>query len=187
MKNKKNGFTLAELLIAMVLLSIIMAAVSAIFSVALKNYQVSFAQSGLQKDVNLVVDSISRDIKQSVAIPKEYGEITRSSTTLILALPSIDENQNFIYNADLLEKDFIIYQKINEDLHKIVFANPASTRYQQNNQNKIIMENVSDLSFIYTPVDHTTNVNFSLSVSILVSKTNLEITAESTANRRNDE
>jgi prepilin-type N-terminal cleavage/methylation domain-containing protein len=184
---KKRGFTLAELLIAIVLLSIIMAAVSAIFSVALKNYQVSFTQSGLQKDVNLVMDNISRDIKQSVEIPNEYNGIVRSSSTLILSLPAIDENENFLYNADLLEKDYVVYRKVDDKLHKMVFASPLSVRYSQNNSDKILMENVFELNFLYTPADNTTKVESALTISTEVSKTTLNVTAKSTANRRNDE
>jgi len=184
---KKPGFTLAELLIAIVLLSVIMAAISAIFSVAIRNYQVSFAQSGIQKDLNLVVDGISREVKQSIEIPESHLTFERSATLLILALPAINEEDEFIYNGEEIEKDYLIYQLDQNRLKKITLANPESRRHLTDQSEKIILTDVSDLSFVYTPTFETTKVETSITVSRFISKTNLVIDAKNTANRRNYE
>lgn len=188
---RKKGLSIVELLIAIMLLALIMAAVSSIFSVALKNYRVSFSQSTLQREVNLSIDSITRRVKQSVEIPETLpealGDTEKSSTVLILALPAIDDNENFIYNGDTLEKDYYIYYLDGSGLHKSVSANPLSSR---NDSDNLILSEISNLTFSYTPNSpgaEITKVDISVTVSRTVSKTDINITANSSAVKRNYE
>jgi len=186
---RKKGLTLVELLISIVILGIIFSATASLFSVAIKNYQVSSTQAVLQRETNLAVDNITREIKQSIEIPENYV-VGRSPTVLILALPSIDENENFIYDGSSLEKDYITYSLDGTNLHKTVSANLSSTRSQKNGTDKIVLSNISSLEFTYilnSPGMETTQVNLQMTVSKTVSNTTILIDIDNSAIKRNYE
>ncbi len=187
---KKKGLTIIELIVAIFLLGVIMAAVSTVFSVALKSYHVSFAQSTLQREANLVVDSILRETKQAVSIPETLGETERSETVLILALPAMDEDNNFIYSGGLFEKDYLIYYLEESELRKKVSASPQSTRYSQDGSDRALLDNVSSLAFSFTPAglgEETVRVDASITASRIVSRTNVKVEVEGSATKRNYE
>lgn len=189
----KKGLTLVELLIAMALLVVIMSAVSSIFATALRNYQVQVVQNTLQRDLNVVLDDISRSVKDAVEIPTSYeapnGEVfirTPNSSTLVLALPAIDENQQFIYNqAGRVEKDYLIFQLIESELHKKIFAYEMSSRFPQNNSDKIVLEDISQLSFNYFNNSRLVETKISLEKGVL--KTSIKINGENKSVKRNEE
>lgn len=188
MKNKK-GLTLIELLIAIGLLTIIMSAISAIFAVAIKNYQVSIAQNNLQKNLNIVLDDISRNVKEAVEIPLSYESYNRTDSTLILAIPAIGTEQRFLYDeSGAIKKDYIIYQIIDNKLHKKTFTNADSERINQDGSDKTVLENIETSGNpIFTFNDNNRHVKTKLSLSKVVSKTNVKASGTNIAVKRNEE
>lgn len=187
---KKRGLTLVELLISIAVLGVILGAVATLFSAAIKNYQVSSAQTVLQRETNTAIDSITRDIKQSIKIAESYNGTERDEHTLILSLPSIDEDENFIYDGSTVEKDYIIYYLDGTNLHKVISANSNSERYQEDATDRIILKNISSLTFSYTPNSpgaETTQVNIETNIAKTISKTSISIDIDSTAIKRNYE
>ncbi|MBW6431624.1 prepilin-type N-terminal cleavage/methylation domain-containing protein [Patescibacteria group bacterium] len=193
MRNRK-GLTLIELLIAIGLLTIIMSAMSAIFAVALKNYQVSIAQNNLQKDLNIVLDDISRNVKEAVELPLSYTTASnetfnRSGDTLILAIPAIGDEQRFLYDEnDAMKKDYIVYQIIGTELHKKAFTDIDSGRINQDESDKIVLENINiGGNPVFTFNDSDRHVETRLSLSRIVSKTNVKASGMNVAVKRNEE
>jgi prepilin-type N-terminal cleavage/methylation domain-containing protein len=193
MKNKK-GLTLIELLIAISLLAVIMSAISAIFAVSLKNYQVSIAQNNLQKDLNIVLDDISRNVKEAVELPLSYTTASnetfnRSENTLILAIPAIGDQQRFLYDENgAMKKDYIVYQIIDNRLHKKTFTDADSERINQDQSDKIVLENINtDVDAVFTFNDNNRHVETRLSLSRIASKTNVKASGMNVAVKRNEE
>lgn len=188
MRNKK-GLTLIELLIAIGLLTIIMSAMSAIFTVALKNYQVSIAQNSIQKDLNIVLDDISRNVKEAVELPLSYESFNRSGDILILAIPAIGLEQRFLYDeSGVIKKDYIIYQIIDSKLHKKTFTNADSERINQDGSDKVVLENINtDGDPVFTFNDNNRHVETRLSISRIIAKTNVKASGMNVAVKRNEE
>jgi len=178
------GFTLIELVISMALLGIIMAAVMSLFSTAIKNYAVNSQKSFLQKELNFTIDSIGKDIKQAVEVPATHdGLFTTSGDTLILALPATDEDDNFVYTGNVLEKDYVVYWLLGSDLKKKVYANALGTR---TNSENIILSDVASLQYSYVPdAPPFSQVKINLSISRSVNNVSVSISGERTSNLRN--
>jgi prepilin-type N-terminal cleavage/methylation domain-containing protein len=187
----KKGFTIVELVISIGLLSIILVAVSSIFITAIKNYQIGFARSSIQKEINFSVDDINKNIKLAVEVPTAYpatGE-TLGGNTLILALPSITNQGAFIYQGGILQKDYFIYTLSSGALHKKVYST-AGVRANQNNSDNVIISYVLNTNaspiFSYFPDAVTARqVQINLKSGRTVEKTNVAITGSRLADLRN--
>lgn len=190
---QKKGLTLVELLITIGLLTVIMGAISSIFAVALKNYQVSITQNNLQKDVNIVLDDISRNIKEAVELPLSYTNkndetFNRGSDTLILAIPAIGEEQRFLYDINgNVKKDYIIYQIIDDKLHKKAYMDPDSERIDQDGSDKIVLENIENGDGNIFKFENNRLVRTGLTVSKIASKTNVKVSGVNASTKRNEE
>jgi prepilin-type N-terminal cleavage/methylation domain-containing protein len=159
----KKGLTLVELLVSMVIFSIILAATSNIFIVALKNYQVSMAKSSLQNEVNFLLDDIANNAKLATEIPASYDIYNRPESQLILAVPAIDASRNFLYSGSNLLKDYYVYYLDNGSLHKKIFSNnEASIRFSENGIDSVVLTGVETTSpFTYPPGQSSVQINFS--------------------------
>lgn len=181
----KKGFTIVELVISMAIFAIILVTTSTIFVTALKNYQIGATKSALGKDLNFTIDDISKNIKQAT-IAENYNSYSLSSTTLVLALPTTDQNGNFLYDGATRLKDYVIYFQVDNTLHKITYSTPSSVRAAENGIEKTLLSDIKNLNFEYLP--GTTNPA-TISVSIETGRTiqNTEVTAREKvlANLRN--
>lgn len=178
----KKGFTLIELAVSTALLGIIMSAVTALFVVGIKNYQVESQRSFLQKEVNFVADDIAIQAKQAYAVPETYDIYARSADTLILALPAINESENFIYSGNNLATDYIIYYLADGSLYKKMVADTSSTRADRETE---IISNVSSFNCLYTPFTDTQEIDCTLVIAKDVGSVTLDFTAQKTAKLRN--
>lgn len=185
---KKKGFTLVELAIAIALLMTIMAAVGAIFSVVIKTYQIESQRGFFQKELNFFGDSITRDIKQSQVV-QDYGPHTLSASKLILSLPSIDEQNQFIYAGNDLKTDTVVYYRDGSDFYKILYPDPASKRANGitgGSQTTHLAGNISNLNFTYSPnITAARQVTFSITLTKTLGKRTVTLTASDTADLRN--
>jgi prepilin-type N-terminal cleavage/methylation domain-containing protein len=194
---RRKGFTLIEITIVILLLGIIFSVVTSIYVSALKNNKISFTKSGFQKDLNFTLDDLNKNVKQANAVitptlPAGLGCVTYctlNDKTLLLSLPAIDTNGSFKYSADgqtLLTDTFVYYLNGNI-LHKKIYANAASSRYSQNNTDKIIANNVSNLTFTYLPSSVAPEqVQTDMTMSLTVEKVNVRVTGTDIAFMRNN-
>jgi Tfp pilus assembly protein PilW len=185
-KNFKRGTTLIELLIVIPILAIMVVAFSSIYITSLRNYQNQFTQTNLQTDGQSILDNMLNNIKTAGGVEATNGAYTSGAQTLILELPSIDANQNFVYTANALDYDTYIYYLNGTSLHQLILANAASSRFAENNLNTVLSTQISNLSFTYTPgVANATSVAIGMTLSNPVVNYNDNIVLSGKANMRN--
>jgi len=143
--------TLVELVIGISLISILMIAFSSIYITSINNYQQELTQTKLQSDGQIILDEILNDITIASSVDASYNAYSTSSQSVILNVPALASNQNFIYSGNNLVFDRIIYYQDGVNLHKLVYANSSSSRYPQNNINKILTSKITGLNFVYNP------------------------------------
>jgi prepilin-type N-terminal cleavage/methylation domain-containing protein len=180
----KKGYTLIELIISMAILAVIMAAVATIFVTSIKNYRTESQKSAFQRELNFVVDNISKDVKEAAEVPQNYDVFALAPTVLILAIPATNSSNNFIYTGEVLEKDYVVYYLLNQELKRKIYANPLGSRQSSENT---IMKNVSNLAFTYSPgITNAGQVNTRVIVSANVGRI-VTLSVERLANLRNKE
>lgn len=180
MRNK--GFSLVELIIAIALLGTIMAVVMTLFVVGIKNYRRESQRNFMQKEINFTADDLGTQIKQATLVPVAYDGTSRSAQTLILALPAVDEDENFIYNGDSLLYDYYIYYLSGKELYKKVVPDSQSVREEKEEP---ILGDVSKFECIYEPQTDTELVTCTVETTKEVSGSTLIFSATKTARLRN--
>ncbi len=181
-----KGFTLIELLISISLLGIILAATVSIFVTALKNYQVNFQKSTMQKEINFTLDSIGNDIKSGAVIEGSYEDFVSSGNTIIIGIPAVDDDNNFIYTGDAIELDYFVYYQAGQTIKKHIYANSLGKRTGQDGSDYVILDNLNTLSFEYTPGLASANqIKTTIETVKNISNTNVKMTESKITNLRN--
>lgn len=179
----KKGFTLVEVIIATAILGSLLAVVGGVFAVAVKNYQTETAKTNLYREINYAADAISNELKNGAVIPSSYDVYTLSQNTLIIGLPALDENENFIYTEGVLNKDIYIYTLSQGNLIKKVIPDPSSSREPKES---VVLTNVSSVNFSYYPdISNPIQVSFDINLALPVGKATAKANATRTANLRN--
>jgi len=178
----KKAFSLVELIIAMGILGVIMMAVMTLFIIGVKNYSRESQRNFMQKEINFTADDIGVQIKQAAEVPGSYDTYTRGSNTLILAVPAIDEDEEFLYIGDALLYDYFIYYLSGGTLLKKIITNENSIREDKENP---VLKNVNQFECSYTPETETELVSCNLSTSQTISGTTLNFSANKTSRLRN--
>ena len=151
-----GGFTLAEILIALGLLSIFMAAVIGLFISIEASYANQNAAAGLQQSARTVMDIMSHSIRMAGYDPlksKDFGFQDDSDENLI----------HFRYDMDM---DGTV--DTNEDI--AYFLEDNKLKLQKSGGNKFsLIDNVSELSFSYLDEYGETAESMLSAKSVLVS------------------
>lgn len=146
--NQEAGFTLLELLIAIVLSTIIVLVVTDFMSTNLININTDFTKTEIQNNTKLAVDTVARTIRQARSVeannllpdqnspgapgnPYSWTGVAGSNATLILALPSKDASGNLIYvdglHTQLYTDDIVYYlDPSSHRLYRRVIANQSA-------------------------------------------------------------
>lgn len=148
---KKKGTTLIELLVVMVLIGIMVVAFGQIYASGMKTYREQLAQTRLSSEAQTILDRITTETKMAKQVEAEYNTFTTGGNTLILNLPAVDNDQNFLYTGSNLRVDRVIYYQVGSELHRLVYADSGSIRYSQNNQDTVLTKKLSTMTFTYDP------------------------------------
>ncbi|MDD3480956.1 MAG: prepilin-type N-terminal cleavage/methylation domain-containing protein [Patescibacteria group bacterium] len=183
----KRGFTLIEVIISMVVLGVIIAAMSAIYAVSLREFKIEKNRNEMQRSINFASDELGKNIKQAINIPENYDTYTRGPETLITELPSIDSDEEYLYNGSDLRTDYIIYYLSGSELHKITLADPLSSRQEVSGSDIIILSNVTNFSCDYDPDVETDVVSCDIALSQNIYNKDITVNATKTAIKRNQE
>lgn len=166
----KKGFTLIELLISMTVLSILLLTFSAIFGNSVKTMREQLAQTQAHTDAQTILDRIESDVRKGRTTENSYNSYTLGAQTLIIQIPSVNSSQNIIYSGQNALLDRIVYFKSGSELKRVVFANPASVRMNENNTIKTLSKNITDLNFVYSKINLTSPYNADVETNITISR-----------------
>ena len=151
-----GGFTLAEVLIALGLMSIFMAAVIGLFFSIETSYATQNAAAGLQQVVRTGMDIMTHSIRMAGFNPTKMGGVG------FLA----DSTESFIHFSYDLDLDSTL--DTNEDIAYMLEDNKL--KLQSSGGNKItLINNVSELKFSYLNQDGETAENVQDIKSVVIS------------------
>ena len=141
----RRGFTLMEMLIAVVLMSLVVAAVLDFYVKGQAHLASQNASADLQEDARNPLAWLARDIKTAVAVEATWGSYQTSATTLILRIPSIDGAGQIID----IEADFdrVVYRIANQKVLRTYDALAGVSARQDSS--RYLGDNISAFAFTY--------------------------------------
>ena len=125
-KDRRNGFTLTELLVATFILIIAIVITFEVFISISKNSKILVAYLNSYLKGREVIDIISKDCRIAARVMDYYAGYVTTDDCLVMKVPSIDASGNIIDVNH--EFDYIIYRINNGDLWKIVIPGSVSSR-----------------------------------------------------------
>jgi len=183
---RKRGLTLIELLVTMGLIGLVLTVITSIYLVGFRTFREELASSTVQSNAQTILDAVITDTKNGMLIEPDYDTYVTGPNTIIIRLPAIDSNKQIIYSGTDMLYDRLVYYYDNNEIHKVTYADPGSTRFKNNEANTILDKNVLSLSFEYDPDPATaTLVKVKLNSYIGVGNRNKEINLSGQARLRN--
>lgn len=185
--NKNGGFALIELVVAIAIIGIVIFVATDTYLGGLVSSKNEYLKSRLSSDARIISEGILDNIKLAASVEENSGIYTTGISTLVLAVPAIDSDNNFIYNGNQLLLDNIIYTLEGENLHKIIYSTNGTSRlFPQHDSDKVIAENVKSLIFTPdAPAPNTQNIGLDLTLENSKSKPILEFNIKTKGNLRN--
>lgn len=100
MLKEKNsaGFTLVELLISITIITLILAGAVSLYIYTLKKQPDFFHKSQINLQYRSAFQEFSKMISQATQVESSYGGYFTNSSTVVLKLPAIDQNQQIVAN-----------------------------------------------------------------------------------------
>ncbi len=178
-ENTKNGFTLVEVLVVIVLLGIIVIGVSGLYLGQIRLTGNEFKESEVEIKTAAVLNDIFRIANQATTILASAtinsNNYLTGPNTVVLSLPSLDGANNAIEGSD----DILVYRKnAGSDLELIIDPAAGSSRTAGA---KIMLSDIADLEFGYEneldPVQSGwLNVKISQNVELSTGSKSLDLT-----------
>lgn len=128
LRSARQGFSLIELKISMLIVMIIIIATISLFIGSWRSSIIGNTYLDVYSNSRVAVEYMSRDIRWAVQVLSSYGGYTTSNSCLVLMVPSIDASGNIKPSY----YDYIIYQLQGSDLRRILQADAQSSRVSEN-------------------------------------------------------
>lgn len=148
---KKKGLSLIELLITMTVISLIAAVITSVYLTGYKTFREELASSTVQSNGQTILDALTTDIKNGLQIEPSYSSYTTSDSSIIIRIPAVDTDKNILYSGSTMLFDRIIYYYQNNSIHKVIYADPSSSRYSKNGTDAVLDSRILVLRFTYEP------------------------------------
>lgn len=103
MKNNKNGFTLIELVITMLIMVIVFGVLSNFIGFSTRFYSDERSQVASQEALRIVAVSFEKDVRKLVE-REDYITVTESAGVRIFTLGESSSTSKIIYNYNIAEK-----------------------------------------------------------------------------------
>jgi prepilin-type N-terminal cleavage/methylation domain-containing protein len=178
---KKRGVTLIELLITLSMIGFIGAVITSVYMTGFKTFKEEMASSMVQSNAQTILDAMTTDIKNGLQIEPEYtsdsgityktlDEASGEEASIIIRIPAIDNDQKILYSGSTMLFDRVIYYYDNNSIHKVIYANPSSSRSAKSGYDVILDSKVLVLTFAFEPdATSATLVTATISSNIAVS------------------
>ena len=182
----KQGITLIELLITIGLIGIILIVITSVYLTGYRTFQEELSSSMVQSNAQTILDALTIDIKNGMLIEQTYDIYTTGPSSIIIRVPTTNSSKQIQYSGTNMLYDRIVYYYQNNEIHKIVFADPTSARYSSSGKDNILDSKILTLGFEYDPDQMTaTLVKATISSDIKVGNRNKSITISGEARLRN--
>ena len=149
------------------------------------------AKALIQIEGKSVMEGIVNNIKLTSSIEPIHSGKTSGADVVILKIPAIDDDENFIYNppgSSTRDYDYITYYLENKNFHKAVESTNISSRlYLSNGIDDILLTNVKSLSLLYNPaMPDASKVSINLVIENTKYKKPIEVPLRGQGTIRND-
>jgi prepilin-type N-terminal cleavage/methylation domain-containing protein len=189
---QRKGFTLIEMLITLSLLTVLAAVISSLYVTGFRTFKEQMATSIIQSDGQTILDTLTTDIKNGLAIEPQYPSepaaplYHSTDSSIIIRVPAVDNNDKIVYSGTSMVFDHIIYYYSNKSIHKIVYADPLSIRFKRNGVDTILDNKILVLGFSYEPsISSASLVTVTISSEIMVGNRSEQIQIIGKARLRN--
>ncbi|BBO74081.1 hypothetical protein DSCW_14980 [Desulfosarcina widdelii] len=145
-----SGFTMVELLVAMAASLILMAAVVGMYTVLTRSYTTETARASVQQDLRAGLALMCQDIQHAGLDPlgTAGGGFTVSSATDIEFIADMDYDGAVTAGNNERVRYHLNGSQLIQSLD-----NPADPNDLDDSNNAVLLDNVSDLSFVYLDQD----------------------------------
>lgn len=151
----KKGYTLIETIIVMALIGIIVTVIASLYTTGLKTYSEEVEKTNLQVENRVTLNRLKNDLLQGYRIepgwtdPDDSTVYTTSENTVVIAVPAIDSNNDWIYSGNTPDLDHIVYFKDGDNLYKRVEASNSDPDKRKISGPSVEATYVSSLIFSY--------------------------------------
>lgn len=147
---KKGGFSLIELLVAMAIMSVVSVAIYGVFSVSSRTYTAQGVAADVQQSVRAAMEVMLQDIRAAGLDPTASGNFgieLAETAKLRFTSDSIDAGGDFNGVLDDANSERITYVIQGAELNQILYETTASENSQP------LISDVQNLTFTYFDAD----------------------------------
>lgn len=149
--NNVRGFTLVEMVMALAISSIVLAAVYSVFTIANKNFTTQNVAANVQQNLRSAIRLMARDIRHAGLDPSgsdNFGIAAASQTTIQFTMDSIDSGSG-VFNGIVDETNFedVTYNIQNGQILQTLYKGKASEN------TAVLISNIEELKFAYFDAD----------------------------------
>jgi type IV pilus assembly protein PilW len=163
LKNDFRGFTLVEMVLALAISTIVLAAVYSVFTIANKNFTTQNAAANVQQNLRSAIRLMARDIRHAGLDPSgsdNFGFTYASGSKIRFTLDSIDSGTGeFNGIVDEANWEEITYDfqgnQVMQTLYETVTTSTADTA--------ALISNITNLNFSYFDADNSDLIDAGLS------------------------
>ena len=161
LKNNLRGFTLVEMVLALAISTIVLAAVYSVFTIANKNFTTQNAAAHVQQNLRSAIRLMARDIRHAGLDPSDSDNfgITYASQSKIRFTMDSEISGPFNGTVDEADWEEITYDfqgsQVMQTLYETVTTSTADTA--------ALISNITNLNFAYFDADNTDLIDAGLS------------------------
>ena len=162
LKNNLRGFTLVEMVLALAISTIVLAAVYSVFTIANKNFTTQNVAANVQQNLRSAIRLMARDIRHAGLDPSDsdnFGITYASQSKIRFTMDSISGSGDFNGIVDEANWEEITYDfqgnQVMQTLYETVTTSTADTA--------ALISNITNLNFAYFDADNTDLIDSGLS------------------------
>ena len=158
LKNSFRGFTLVEMVLALAISTIVLAAVYSVFTIANKNFTTQNAAANVQQNLRSAIRLIARDIRHAGLDPSDSDNfgITYASQSKIRFTMDRDTYNGIVDEANLEEITYDFQNDQDQVVQTLYEGKPSENT-------AVLIRNIEDLKFDYYDTENTSLIDTSLS------------------------